>query len=234
MARLKSIAELEELRKDILSKRDPNKPCVTLCSGSACFASGSEDVAKAIEDEIQKQGLGATVDFRKTGCHGFCERGPILVIHPEEICYINIKPQDVPEIVSQTLKEKKIVERLLYTDPATNQKITYEHEIPFYKNQMRVVFGSNSLVDPKNIEDYLAIGGYSALSKALSQMTPEQVLNEVKKSNIRGRGGAGFPAGKKWEETRNAPGDIKYVIVNADEGDPGAYRTVVFWKATLT
>jgi NADP-reducing hydrogenase subunit HndC len=224
MARIKSAAELEELRKSILSKRDPNKPCITLCSGSACHASGSEEVAASIEEEIKKQGLSAKVDFRKTGCHGFCERGPIIVIHPEEICYLQIQPKDVPEIVSQTLKEKKVVERLLYTDPSTNEKIVHEYEIPFYKNQERLVFGSNGSVDPKSIDDYLAIGGYSALAKALSQMTPEQVLEEVKKSNIRGRGGAGFPAGRKWEETRNAPGEIKYVIVNADEGDPGAYK----------
>jgi NADP-reducing hydrogenase subunit HndC len=224
MARLKSFAELEELRKGILSKRDPNKPCITLCSGSACHASGSKEVAASIEEEIKKQGLSAEVDFRKTGCHGFCERGPIIIIHPEEICYLQIEPKDVSEIVSQTIKEKKVVERLLYTDPSTNEKIVHEYDIPFYKNQQRLVFGSNASVDPKSIDDYMAIGGYSALAKALTQMTPVQVLEEVIKSNIRGRGGAGFPTGKKWEETRNAPGELKYVIVNADEGDPGAYK----------
>jgi NADH:ubiquinone oxidoreductase subunit F (NADH-binding)/(2Fe-2S) ferredoxin/NAD-dependent dihydropyrimidine dehydrogenase PreA subunit len=223
MPRINSPAELEELRKDILSKRDSNKPCITLCSGSACHASGSGEVAASIEEEIKKQGLSDKVDFRRTGCHGFCERGPIVVIHPEGICYLQIEPKDVPEIISQTIKEKKVVERLLYTDPATNEKIVHESEIPFYKNQQRIVFGSNEEIDPKIIDDYLALGGYSALAKALSQMTPEQVLGEVKKSNLRGRGGGGFPAGRKWEECRNAPGEIKYVIVNADEGDPGAY-----------
>jgi NADP-reducing hydrogenase subunit HndC len=223
MARINSLAELEELRRAILSKRDPNKPCITLCSGSACHASGSEEVAATLEEEIKKQGLSDEVDIRRTGCHGFCERGPIIVIHPEEICYLQIEPKDVPEIISQTIKEKKILERLLYTDPNTKEKIIHESEIPFYKNQVRVVFGSNGNIDPKNIDDYLAIGGYSALAKALHQMTPEQVLEEVKKSNLRGRGGGGFPTGRKWEESRNAPGEIKYVIVNADEGDPGAY-----------
>jgi len=223
MPRINSPAELKELRKDILSKRDPDKPCITLCSGTACHASGSEDVAASIEEEIKKQGLSGKVDFRKTGCHGFCEKGPIVVIHPEKICYLQIEPKDVPEIVSQTIKEKKVVERLLYTDPTTNEKTVHEFEIPFYKNQERLVFGSNGKIDPKSIDDYLALGGYSALAKALSQMTPEQVLEEVKKSNLRGRGGGGFPAGRKWEECRNAPGEIKYVIVNADEGDPGAY-----------
>ncbi len=223
MSRINSPAELEELRKGILSKRDPNKPCITLCSGSACHATGSGEVAASIEEEIKKQGLSAEVDIRKTGCHGFCERGPIIVIHPEEICYLQIEPEDVPEIVSQTIKEKKVIERLLYIDPSTNEKIIHESEIPFYKNQERLVFGSNGNIDPKSIDDYLALGGYSALAKALSQLTSEQVLEEVKKSNLRGRGGGGFPAGRKWEESRNAPDEIKYVIVNADEGDPGAY-----------
>jgi NADH-quinone oxidoreductase subunit F len=136
---------------------------------------------------------------------------------------LQIEPKDVPEIVSQTIKEKKVIERLLYTDPGTNGKIIHESEIPFYKNQERLVFGSNGNIDPKSIDDYLTIGGYSALAKVLSGMTSEQVLEEVKKSNLRGRGGGGFPAGRKWEESRNAPDEIKYVIVNADEGDPGAY-----------
>jgi len=223
MPRINSPAELEELRKGILSNRDPDKPCITLCSGTACHASGSEEVAASIEEEIKKQGLSDEVDFRKTGCHGFCERGPIVVIHPEEVCYLQIQPEDVPEIISQTIKGKRVVERLLYTDPTTNKKIVHESEIPFYKNQERLVFGSNGKIDPKLIDDYLALGGYSALAKALSRMTPEQVLEEVKKSNLRGRGGGGFPAGRKWEECRNAPDEIKYVIVNADEGDPGAY-----------
>jgi NADP-reducing hydrogenase subunit HndC len=223
MPRINSPAELEELRKGILSERDPNKPCITLCSGTACHASGSEEIAATIEEEIKKHGLSDKVSFRRTGCHGFCERGPIIVIHPEEICYLQIEPKDVPDIISQTIKEKKVVERLLYTDPSSNEKIVRESEIPFYKNQTRLVFGSNEQIDPKSIDDYLALGGYAALAKALFQMTAEQVLEQVKKSNLRGRGGGGFPAGRKWEECRNAPGETKYVIVNADEGDPGAY-----------
>ncbi len=223
MARINSPAELEALRKDILSKRDPNKPCITLCSGSACHASGSREVAASIEEQIKIQGLGGEVDLRKTGCHGYCERGPIVVIHPEKICYFQVKSEDIPEIISQTIKEKKVVERLLYTDPVTKEKIIHEQDIPFYKYQERLVFGSNGSIDPKSIDDYLAIGGYSALVKALSGMTSDQVLQEVNKANLRGRGGGGFPAGRKWEGSRNAPEKIKYVIVNADEGDPGAY-----------
>ena len=223
MSRINSPAELEKFRKGILSKRDPNKPCITLCSGSACHATGSGEVAASLEEEIKKQGLSDKVDIRRTGCHGFCERGPIIVIHPNEICYFQIEPKDVPEIITETIKEKKIVERLLYTDPNTNEKIVHESEIPFYKNQERLVFGSNGSIDPKSIDDYLAIDGYSALAKVLSGMTDEEVLEEVKKSNLRGRGGGGFPAGRKWEGSRNAPEEPKYVIVNADEGDPGAY-----------
>jgi NADH-quinone oxidoreductase subunit F len=221
--RIPSPVALEELRKTILSARDPQKPCITLCSGSACLASGSAAVAAGMEEEIHKQGLSGAVELRKTGCHGFCERGPIIVIHPEEIGYLQIGPDDVSEIISQTIKEKKVIERLLYTDPVGKEKITREPDIPFYKHQERLVFGSNGSIDPKSIEDYLAIGGYSALAKALLQMTPVEVLEEVKKSNLRGRGGGGFPTGRKWEESRRAPGAIKYVIVNADEGDPGAY-----------
>ena len=163
------------------------------------------------------------VDIRRTGCHGFCERGPIIVIHPEEITYFQVEPKDVPEIISQTIKEKKVIERLLYVDPSTNEKIIHESEIPFYKYQERLVFGSNGSIDPTSINDYLAIGGYSALAQVLSGMTSEQVLEQVKKSNLRGRGGGGFPTGRKWQGARDAPDEIKYVIVNADEGDPGAY-----------
>jgi NADH:ubiquinone oxidoreductase subunit F (NADH-binding)/(2Fe-2S) ferredoxin/ferredoxin len=223
MPRIHSPAELEELRKDILSKRDANKPCITLCSGTACHATGSEKVAAAIEQELEKQGLKTEVDFRRTGCHGFCEKGPIVVIYPEEICYLQVKPEDIPEITSQTLREKKTVDRLLYVDPTSGEKVTHESDIPFYKNQQRLVFGPNRKIDPKSIEDYLAIGGYQALAKALFEMTPEQIIGEVKGANLRGRGGAGFPAGIKWEAARNAPGEPKYVIVNCDEGDPGAY-----------
>jgi NADH-quinone oxidoreductase subunit F len=223
MPRINTPADLDALRKEIISQRDPKKPCITLCSGSACHASGSREVAAKLEEEIKNQGLASKVDIRKTGCHGFCERGPIVVIRPDEICYFQIKPEDVPEIVTETIKNKKVIERLLYTDPATNEKIIHESEIPFYKNQGRIVFGSNVSVDPKSIDDYLAIGGYAALAKALTAMTPESVLQEVKKANLRGRGGGGFPAGVKWEGSRNAKDPVKYVIVNADEGDPGAY-----------
>jgi NADH-quinone oxidoreductase subunit F len=223
MTRIDSPAALEELRSAILAARDPKRPCITLCSGSACHATGSRDVAATIEEELEKQGLSAAVDVRRTGCHGYCERGPIIVVHPDEVCYFQVQPEDIGEILSETIQNKRIVDRLVYTDPDTGEKIVSESEIPFYKYQQRLVFGSNGSIDPKSIEDYLAIGGYSALAKVLSSMSADQVMDEVKASNLRGRGGGGFPTGRKWEESRKAPGDEKYVIVNADEGDPGAY-----------
>jgi len=222
MRRLKSATDLERVRQEILAKRDPNKPCVTICSGTGCHAYGSEKVYAAFVKEIQGNGLQEKVDIRRTGCHGFCERGTLVVIFPEETCYLNVRPEDILEIVSTTLIQKKVVDRLLYVD-GNGKKVVHEGEIPFYKHQSRIVFGNNRLIDPKRIEDYIAVGGYTALAKALLEMTPEQVLNEVIRANLRGRGGGGFPTGIKWETTRNAPGEIKYVIVNADEGDPGAY-----------
>ncbi len=222
--RLSSAKELEELRKEILSKRDPGKPVVTVCTGTACQTYGSIEIYRKFTDEIKKQGLaGAVVEAKATGCHGFCEQGPVVVIFPQEICYVKVKLEDVPEIVSATLVQGRVINRLLYEDPVTGEKITKDPNIPFYKNQTRIVFGNNRHINPSEINDYMALSGYSALSKALLQMTPDQVLEEVKKSNLRGRGGGGFPTGIKWETTKNAPGEPKYVIVNCDEGDPGAY-----------
>ncbi|MEK6620951.1 MAG: NADH-ubiquinone oxidoreductase-F iron-sulfur binding region domain-containing protein [Planctomycetota bacterium] len=223
MPRINSAAELEELRKGILSKRDPNKPCIAICAGTGCLALGNDRVISAFEEEVKKQTLEAKVDIRATGCHGFCEKGPNIIIYPEEICYIEVTPEDVPEIVSQTVLGKEVIDRLIYTDPNTGEKAAHQSEIPFYKNQMRHLIGNNSKIDPKSIDEYLALGGYSALSKSLFEMSPEQVLEEIKKANLRGRGGGGFPAGLKWETARNAPGEEKYVIVNGHEGEPGAF-----------
>jgi NADH:ubiquinone oxidoreductase subunit F (NADH-binding)/(2Fe-2S) ferredoxin/Pyruvate/2-oxoacid:ferredoxin oxidoreductase delta subunit len=227
MPRINSPAELESCRKDILSKRDPDKPCIAVCTGTGCIALGAASVVKALKEEIKKQGLednvDVKVDIRETGCPGFCERGPVIVIYPEEICYLQVQPGDAEEIVTQTIRNKKVIDRLLYVDPITKEKSVRESEIPFYKNQKRFLIGNNIKLDPKSIEDYLSLGGYSALAKAFFEMTPEKVIGVVKDSKLRGRGGAGFPTGRKWEFTRNSPGEIKYVIVNADEGDPGAF-----------
>ncbi|MDI6824743.1 MAG: NADH-quinone oxidoreductase subunit NuoF [Bacillota bacterium] len=223
MAKLMSPGDLEALRQDILARRDPAKPCVTVCAGTGCLAVGAAQVVSAFAEELRKRGLDQTVDLRPTGCPGFCEKGPIVVIYPDEICYVQVKPGDVPQIVSQTLIEKKMVDRLLYRDPMTGVSLVQESEIPFYKHQTRLLLANNSRIDPRSIDDYIALGGYSALVKALTTMTPEGIIDEIKQSGLRGRGGAGFPTGRKWEECRRAPGEPKYVIVNADEGDPGAF-----------
>ena len=158
-----------------------------------------------------------------TGCHGFCEKGPLVVIHPQKILYQTVKPENAQEIFQETILKGKIIESLLYAHPTTGEKITHEEDVPFYKRQMRIIFGNNGSIDPTSLEDYIAVGGYGALPKALLSMTPEAVIKEVKEANLRGRGGGGFPAGVKWESCRKAHGETKYVICNADEGDPGAY-----------
>ena len=222
MAKLKSFSELEALRKSIIGKRDPEKTVITICNGTGCQALGSKDVTAAFHEGIEQQKLAGKVDIRSIGCPGFCERGTLVVVKPQDIFYQRVRPKDVPEIITETVGKGNVVNRLLYTDRKTDKKVTYEHEVPFYKKQKRLVIGNNGLIDPTSIDDYLAIGGYSALSKAL-QMSPEQIIDEVKKSGLRGRGGGGFPTGAKWETTRRAHGDTRYVICNADEGDPGAF-----------
>jgi NADH-quinone oxidoreductase subunit F len=223
MPRLNSAAELENFRKEVLSNRDPDKPCIAVCGGTGCLGLGNDKIIRAFEEEVKKQSLETKVDIRATGCHGFCEKGPNIVIYPEAISYVEVRPADVPEIVSQTVLGKKVIDRLLYTDPQTGEKMVHQDEIPFYKNQMRNLISNNSRIDPKSIEDYIASGGYAALSRALFEMDSKQVLEEIKKANLRGRGGGGFPAGLKWETARNAPGEEKYVIVNGHEGEPGAF-----------
>ncbi len=223
MAQLKSPEDLEIFRLELVTRKDPDKPCISVCAGAGCLAYGAAEVIEVFKAEIESQGLAATVDTKGTGCPGFCQRGPVVVIHPEEICYLSVTPKDVPEIVEQTIVGKKVVERLVYTDPDTGDKAPHESDIPYYKYQERNILSNNIKIDSRSIDDYLVIDGYSALAKALSRMTAQDVLDEVKESNIRGRGGGGFPAGRKWEGSRDAPEKVKYVIVNADEGDPGAF-----------
>ena len=221
MSKLNAARGLERLRQEILSRTNGTR-IVSITNGTDGRTRNSQAITQVFIQEVKKQGLADKVIVKGTSCHGLCEREPACVIFPEEICYVSLRCEDVPEIVSTTLVENKIVDRLLYVD-SEGKKVVHEREIPFYRHQSRIIFGNNRLIDPKKIDDYIAVGGYSALAKALVEMTPVQVLDEVKRSNLRGRGGGGFPAGIKWETTRNAPGKIKYVIVNADEGDPGAY-----------
>jgi NADH-quinone oxidoreductase subunit F len=221
--RLNSVKALEALGKAILASRDPDKPCITVCGGTGCHSFGSQGVSDAFKAEIKKNKLADKVDVKVTGCHGFCEKGPLVVIKPKDIFYQKVTEKDVPEIVAETVVKGKVLDRLLYTDPDTGKKVTYEPKVPFYNKQKRLVFGNNGLIDPTSIEDYIAVGGYAALGKVLSGMTPEGVIKEVKKSGLRGRGGGGFPTGDKWQSCRKAKGEKHYVICNCDEGDPGAF-----------
>jgi len=223
VTKIKSLAELESLREKIVAKRDPKKSCITICGGTGCLALGAKGVIVAFEEEIKKQRLSNKVDLKVTGCPGFCERGPLVVIDPGGIFYQRVKVENVAEIISQTVQKGSLVESLLYPDPKTGEKVSRESEIPFYKKQMRLLLGNVSRIDPGNIDDYLALGGYAALGKALAQMSPEEIISEVKSAGLRGRGGGGFPTSTKWESVRRAEGDTKYVICNADEGDPGAF-----------
>ena len=223
MEKLKSPANLKKLREKLVLRKDPNRLAVAACVSTGCEALGVQKVLEAFNEEIKKQGLKGKVDIKETGCLGFCEKGPRIVIYPEEIYYFQVKAKDVPEIVEKTLINNEIVERLLYVDPNTGKKARSLTEVPFYKDQKRLLLESNSKLDPKKIEDYLAIGGYKALEKALFRMTPEEIMEEIKISKLRGRGGGGFPTYIKWKSSRDAIGDPKYVIVNCDEGDPGAF-----------
>lgn len=223
MRRVHSQQELEALRKEILKSRDPNQVSVAICTGTGCRALGCMNVVSTFKQEIEKAGIGDKVGIRTIGCPGFCEQGPLVVIYPKGIFYQRVQIEDVPDIVDMTLKDDKVVDRLLYTHPQTKNVAIYEKDVPFYNLQKRLIIGNNGLIDPTSLEDYLFIGGYEALTKALFSMKPEEIVDEIKKSGLRGRGGGGFPTGRKWESCRNAPGDKKYVICNADEGDPGAF-----------
>ncbi len=236
MPKINSVAELENWRAQLIAASDPNRVCITVCGGTGCRVYGSEQVWEAFRAELARQDVKAALPadhqpstfnlqpFTKTtGCHGFCEKGPLVVIRPQGIFYARVKVEDVPEIVRETIIGGRVVERLLYTDPQSGEKIEREHDVPFYKRQRRLVLDQNGELDPFQIDEYIARGGYAALAKTLASMSPEQVIAQVKASGLRGRGGAGFPTGVKWEMCRKQPGDVKYIICNADEGDPGAY-----------
>ncbi|MBN2035884.1 MAG: NADH-quinone oxidoreductase subunit NuoF [Chitinispirillaceae bacterium] len=222
MKKVASPTELETVRKEILRNRDPNLPCITVCSGTGCHAHGCVDVVAAFKREIIARKLEEKVSLRATGCHGFCERGTLVVVKPEGTLYQKVKPDDVGEILDTSIVRLGVVERLLYKEPVSGEKIRKEKDIPFYKKQNRLLLGQNGIIDPTEIDDYVAAGGYEALAKALS-IKPDTIIDVVKKSKLRGRGGAGFPTGRKWEFCRAVEADCRYIICNADEGDPGAY-----------
>ncbi len=223
MTRLNSFRELEHLRERLREQRKNITSTVMICGGTGCQASRSRAVIDAVRKELSKQGLDMSVRLCVTGCHGFCEQGPVMIIEPSKMFYCHVSPDDAFEIVSQTLVKGEVIERLLYTDPATGERVQTYPEIPFYRAQDRQILSQNLMIDPCSIEDYITAGGYSALTKVLRGIAPVDIIKEIKSSGLRGRGGGGFPTGRKWDECAEAPGDEKYVICNADEGDPGAY-----------
>ncbi len=198
MSRISSQEDLSKLRKKVQFQRNAKELTITICAGTGCRAYGAEALADAFEKEIDRRGIGHRVAVRRSGCHGFCERGPLVLIQPKGICYLGAQVKDVAAIVDSSVERDDIIERLLYVDPETGKRVALADEIPFYKHQKRILMENNALIDPTSILDYIAVGGYTALAKALNAMSPEKVLNEVKNANLRGRGGAGFAAGRKW------------------------------------
>ena len=223
MPRIASKQDLDLMGEQFLLNREKISKTIIICGGTGCKASRSQYVIDAINQELLEQNMNSSVSLRITGCHGFCEQGPIAVIEPGNIFYCHITPDDAHDIVEKTLKNGEVIERLLYTDPVSGNQIRTEAEIPFYLAQDRQLLSRNREINPCSIEDYIATGGYKALAKVLESLSSEEIIREIKVSGLRGRGGGGFPTGRKWTECREAPGDEKYIICNADEGDPGAY-----------
>ncbi|ADL42551.1 NADH dehydrogenase (quinone) [Caldicellulosiruptor obsidiansis OB47] len=196
---------------------------VLVCGGTGCTSGGSDKIYDAFLKEIEAQNLKDEVQVIRTGCFGLCAEGPIVIVYPEGAFYSKVADSDVKEIVEEHLLKGRIVKRLLYKESVEEGQIKSLNEVKFYKKQMRIALRNCGLINPENIEEYIAYDGYKALAKVLTEMTPEQVIDWVKRSGLRGRGGGGFPTGLKWEFAAKAPGDVKYVVCNADEGDPGAY-----------
>ena len=196
---------------------------VLICGGTGCKSAGSKEVQLAFSRAIEAKGLSDEVMVVETGCHGFCEHGPLVIVYPEGTFYCQVKAEDVEEIVESHLFKGRIVERLLYHEPLTHESIPNYSEINFYKKQHRLVLENCGAINPEQIEESIAVGGYEALAKAVTTMSPEDVIEEIKKSGLRGRGGGGFPTGMKWQFAKASVSDKKYVICNADEGDPGAF-----------
>ena len=196
---------------------------VLVCGGKNCSSSGSKQVFEAFAKELEKKKLDQEVKLVETDCHDFCENGPLVIVYPEGTYYVRVTPEDVPEIVEEHLVKGRVVNRLIYKAPIKADELPAFKDLDFYRKQKRVALRNCGSIDPEEIKEYIARGGYSSLEKAIFEMTPEQVIDEVKRSGLRGRGGGGFPTGLKWEFCRRSPGDLKYLICNADEGDPGAF-----------
>ena len=223
LATAKKIDSPDALRRlaESLRTRAGSRTIISVCLGTGCAAHGSEDLHAAFTEAVQGLRVTDRVEVKKTGCHGFCELGPIVVLRPEGVFYKGVQPADVADVLKGALEPGVLVERLLYE--SNGARIVHEQDVPFYKSQQRIALRHNGFIDPGSIEDYIREGGYLALAKALEESTPEGIIEEVSTSGLRGRGGGGFPTGRKWASCRKARGDLKYVICNGDEGDPGAF-----------
>lgn len=196
---------------------------VLVCGGTGCTSSDSEKILKAIENEIKKHQIENEIEVVRTGCFGLCELGPVVIVYPEGAFYSRVTLEDVPELVEEHLLKGRILKRLVYHESIENDRIKSLNDVDFYKKQHRIALKNCGVIDPENIDEYIAFDGYKALEKALTEMTPQDVVNELKKSGLRGRGGGGFPTGMKWEFAAKQNNPQKYIICNADEGDPGAF-----------
>ncbi|MFZ2052628.1 MAG: NuoF family protein [Candidatus Aminicenantales bacterium] len=223
MKKLTDPSQLAAWKALLVEERPIRQKTVVVSNGTCGQASGSLAIIEALGREIEKRGLQETVGLEVTGCHGFCEREPNIVINPDGIFYGPLEPGDIPKIVDRTILKNRVIDALIYKDPKTGRMFGLQKEIPFYRKQMRLLTGDNLRLDPTRIEDYILADGYQALTKALFDMTAEEVIHEIDASGLRGRGGAGFPTGKKWQFCRNETADRRYIICNADEGNPGTY-----------
>ena len=196
---------------------------VLVCGGTGCTSSNSEKIIQKLNEEIKAKGLDNEVNVVKTGCFGLCSLGPIMIVYPEGCFYSMVKPEDIPEIVEEHLLKGRIVTRLLYQETVKDDTISSLNNTSFYKKQRRIALRNCGVIDPEKIDEYIAMDGYAALGKALTEMTPSEVIDVVKESGLRGRGGGGFPTGLKWSFAAANEADQKYVCCNADEGDPGAF-----------
>ncbi|KPK57472.1 MAG: NADH dehydrogenase, partial [Planctomycetes bacterium SM23_32] len=195
---------------------------VSVCLGTGCAAHGAGELYAAFQEAVRELGVQESVQVKRTGCHGFCELGPVVVVRPRGVFYKGVAPEDAADVIRSAMDpDAAPVERLLYE--ADGQRVVLEDEVPFYKRQQRIALRLNGVIDPLNIEDYIREGGYGALAEALTQQTPESIIEQISASGLRGRGGGGYPTGRKWASCRKAHGDVKYVICNGDEGDPGAF-----------
>ncbi|MBU1533990.1 SLBB domain-containing protein, partial [Myxococcota bacterium] len=220
MAKLVSPKALETRIEELKAQKKADRKYISICGGTGCIAGGGHKVHETFVNTVAEKNM--DIEVIRTGCHGFCERGPLVVMNPEGVLYQKVKPADVGEILDKTVNGGEVIQKLLYRDEDKNV-FEKEKDVPFYKYQRRIVFENNGHIDPENLDDYLLSDGYKALATCLSGISPDNVVDMVLKSGLRGRGGGGFPAGVKWKSCRKAKGDLKYVICNADEGDPGAF-----------